>query len=233
MKVAILSDIHGNAIALKTVLNKAASAGVEQLLVLGDLVGYYYQPATVMEMLSDWSTCILQGNHEAMLFKALSDAQYKKWVRQTYGHGIDIAIDELSEAFVTMLINAPVQKNITIDNCNFFLCHGAPWDSDEYIYPDAGNLVLDRCAQAVADFVFMGHTHYPFMSFRNATLLVNAGSVGQARDIGGYACWAIVDTTNRTVVQYRTKYNVQKIEATAKRIDPDKPFLCDVLKRNR
>lgn len=233
MKVAIISDIHGNAVALSAVLKEACSVGVEKLCVLGDLVGYYYQPAVVLELLSNWPLLLIQGNHEAMLKRAMIDMEYKHWVTQNYGHGIDIATKELSPEGLCMLINAPSVKRAVLDDRTFLLCHGAPWDRDAYVYPDAEGSILDRCVQQNVDFVLMGHTHYPFIASLKGTLILNVGSVGQARDVGGYASWAIVDTANRTAVLHKTQYDVHSIEAEAKRVDPDKPFLWDVLRRNR
>ena len=64
MKVGIISDIHGNHYALEEVLKVAIREGVEKLLVLGDIVGYYYHPEIVLEMLYKWSYEIIKGNHE-------------------------------------------------------------------------------------------------------------------------------------------------------------------------
>ena len=69
MKVAVLSDIHGNHYALKEVLNIARNEKVEKLLVLGDIVGYYYHPEKVMDMIKDWDYELIKGNHEILLEK--------------------------------------------------------------------------------------------------------------------------------------------------------------------
>ncbi len=55
MKIAVISDIHGNYDALVAVLKKAKTEGVEHLLVLGDIVGYYYHPDKILKALSEWS----------------------------------------------------------------------------------------------------------------------------------------------------------------------------------
>ena len=79
MKIGVLSDIHGNHIALEAVLTEAVSLDINRLCVLGDMVGYYYHPDRVLEMLKAWPVDVIQGNHERMLRKYQdSDAEKKK-----------------------------------------------------------------------------------------------------------------------------------------------------------
>ena len=54
MKVALLSDIHGNVFALQSVLNAVKKKGIDTLIVTGDFVGYYFWPAEVFALLKDW-----------------------------------------------------------------------------------------------------------------------------------------------------------------------------------
>ena len=73
MKVAVLSDIHGNYDAFKEVLKKAEQEGVKHLLILGDIVGYYYSPQKILKSLSDWSFDMIKGNHEDILGSLISN----------------------------------------------------------------------------------------------------------------------------------------------------------------
>ena len=67
MRVGVISDIHGNQYALSAVLKTARKEGIEKFLVLGDIVGYYYHPEIVLNMLSEWDYEIIKGNHEIIL----------------------------------------------------------------------------------------------------------------------------------------------------------------------
>ena len=72
MRIGLLSDIHGNAHALKSVLKSAREKGVDKILCCGDYVGYYYEPDEVMFLLNDWDWVGISGNHEAMLLDWLN-----------------------------------------------------------------------------------------------------------------------------------------------------------------
>ena len=67
MKVALIADIHGNSVALDSALADIDNMGVLQILVAGDLVGYYYDPQSVLDSLNARLWHGVRGNHEDML----------------------------------------------------------------------------------------------------------------------------------------------------------------------
>jgi putative phosphoesterase len=232
MKIAVLSDIHGNDIALKSVLEEAQRLGIRHLFILGDIVGYYYRADRVIELLEAWPRDMVQGNHEAMLEAVRGGRMSGEEIRRNYGSGIISAMERMEGGRIQYLVEMPVHKRICVDGLRFFLCHGSPWERDEYIYPDASADILRKCASEDSDFVFMGHTHYPFVYSHQGTLIVNVGSVGQARDKGGMASWAVVDTFNRALVLKHTNYDASSIIEEVKAIDPHLPYLHEILTRN-
>ena len=80
MKVAVISDIHGNFDALVAVLEKAENENVTHLLNLGDVVGYYYYPDKIMDLLSQWSFDIIKGNHEKILEDLIADSSLSETI---------------------------------------------------------------------------------------------------------------------------------------------------------
>ena len=73
MKIGLLADIHGNAHALRALLNAAKEKNVEKLLCCGDYVGYYYEPDKVIALLDEWDWDGVSGNHENMLLDWLNE----------------------------------------------------------------------------------------------------------------------------------------------------------------
>lgn len=232
MKIAVLSDIHGNHIALEKVLESAQKNKVEKLLVLGDIVGYYYHPDKAMEMLKKWDYELIQGNHERIMKElATSDTDLKSLVKK-YGSGHQIAINKLSKNQFNELVEAPKIKALEIDDVRILMCHGSNWDTDYYIYPDESEAVLAKCDEPLMDFVLIGHSHYQF-AYRNAhSTLINVGSVGQSRTTGGLANWAIINTSNKSFELKAIGYDTSKVLIEAKNIDPNVHYLQDILKRS-
>ena len=91
MKLGLLGDVHGNDRALAAVLGAASEANVDRLLVTGDLVGYYFSPRQVLNLLDDWDS-IVSGNHEVMLSRSRSNSDYLAEVSERYGSGLRVAL---------------------------------------------------------------------------------------------------------------------------------------------
>ena len=198
MKVGVISDIHGNHYALGEVLKDARKTGVEKLLVLGDIVGYYYHPEEVLNMLADWPYEIIKGNHEVILEDLQSGKLTADTVKSKYGSGHRLALQNLDEATLQWLFSLPEKKEVVIDNVSFQLNHGTPWSIDEYLYPDAAAEKLEQCNAVDHDFVLIGHSHYSFSYRCSNSTLINCGSVGQSRQKGGLAGWSVINTKNKS-----------------------------------
>ena len=197
MKIAVLSDIHGNSYALEKVLEAAKEAGVERIIVLGDIVGYYYYPDKVLELLADFSFDIIKGNHEVILQDLEEQKIDPLKLQQKYGKGHLIALEKLDRKTRKWLYSLPFQRSLEIGSIRLQMNHGSPWNYDEYIYPDADIEILEKCNSTAHDFVLIGHSHYSFAYQCTNSILINVGSVGQSRRKGGIAEWTIIDSITR------------------------------------
>lgn len=231
MKIALLADIHGNALALEAVLHMAAREGVDELFLLGDFVGYYFQPGKVLELLAPWKVTAIRGNHETLLTECAESAEALNAYEKKYGRGLRMAMEQLDDGVLSGLMSLPERQVVTRDGYTILMCHGSPWDPDKYIYPDAPEPVFARFAELETDVVLMGHTHYPLIRRIGATLLVNPGSVGQPRDKRPGAAWALFDTESGEVEFRREQYDIAQVVMEAGRINPEIPYLAEVLER--
>lgn len=229
MRIALLGDIHGNSLALAAVLEAARAARVEKLLITGDFVGYYFWPREVMDMLADWDIAAVRGNHEDMLVDALSNPASLKKINDTYGSGLQTAIETLTSTQLDWLCHLPHPSSFEFDGKSLLLCHGSPWDVNQYVYPDAKTDLLQRCATSGYDWVVMGHTHYPMVERVGQTVLVNPGSVGQPRNRIPAAHWALLDTASQELCLMTTPYDVSPVVALAAQRHPELPYLGNVL----
>jgi putative phosphoesterase len=231
MKVGVISDIHGNHYALEAVLENAKKDGIEKLLVLGDIVGYYYHPEIVLNMLSEWDYEIIKGNHEVILQDLKENKINPEVLKEKYGRGHEQALINIDSVTQQWLFSLPEQKSVRIDNVSFQLNHGSPSNINEYIYPDAAVLQLEKCDSKDHDFVLIGHSHYSF-SFRctNSTL-INCGSVGQSRQKGGLASWAVINTANKSFEIKATPYNTTALLEEIKMFESTIGYSSKVLQR--
>lgn len=233
MKIGVISDIHGNHDALVEVLKIARQEGVNHLLVLGDLVGYYYHPDKILNALSEWSFDMIKGNHEYILEGLIADPHLGASIRKRYGSGHKEAINKLSLQQLAFLKDLPESKSVKYDGISFLMSHGSPWSNDYYIYPDCDWATVNKCDSIKHDFVLIGHSHYAFAFKNENSILINPGSVGQSRQIGGKASWCIINTENRCFQMFSTDYNVQNLLAEIREKDEDISYLKSVLMRNQ
>lgn len=233
MKIALLSDIHANAHALRAVLKAAEEKNVEKLLCCGDYIGYYHEPEKVIALLDEWDWIGVSGNHEAMLLNWLNNKD-KKEIKNKYGSGISIAAKKLTNNTAIRLYKMESVRKLNIGNYKIILCHGSPWDRDFYVYPDSNKETIDKMFNYDSDFdiLIYGHTHYPFKIVRNNRILINPGSVGQPRDRKQGASWALWDTETHDVEFFRENYEINKIVDLCTKYDPELNYLVDVLIRN-
>ncbi len=190
MRIGIVSDIHGNAAGLAAALARLES--VDRLLCAGDIQVQYRFSEPVIGLLREWEALAVLGNHDKVLLSP-------------HGAGVRRGGRGSAEAWA-WLAAQPAARRLAVDGLRLLLAHGAPWDDPAslhatYIYPtDAAG--LRRVASYDADVVVLGHTHYPLLHREGATLIVNPGSCGEARD-RGLLTYAVLDTAAGTATLYR------------------------------
>lgn len=231
MKIAVISDIHGNHYALESVLKEAREIGVSKIFVLGDIVGYYYHPEKVLDMLSEWDYELIKGNHEVILQDLYENKIDSELLTEKYGRGHEYALNNLDSKTLNWLFSLPEQKSITIDQVSFQLNHGSTCSIDEYIYPDAPISQLERCNSENHDFVLIGHSHYAFSYRCKNTTLINCGSVGQSRQKGGNAYWVVINTSNKSYETKISSYDTTKLVEEIKSIELKTGYSVKILTR--
>ncbi|MGB2985519.1 MAG: metallophosphoesterase family protein [Phycisphaerae bacterium] len=220
MKVALISDVHGNYPALEQCLAKISRMGVERIFFLGDAVGYLPGEVEVLRRLEKEGIVCQQGNHEAMLLQPTPLSQE----RETE-YRLQEARKRLAEA-ASRLSQWPQQREIEVAGRRFLLVHGSPASPlNGYVYADCN---MARLPAPPCDGVFMGHTHRPFVASRPGLLLVNVGSVGLPRDQGNLMSFAVYDSADETCRIFRVEMDIERLPGTLYNVSP---IVLDCFKR--
>jgi putative phosphoesterase len=229
MKIAILSDIHGNIDALIEIINSPKFKSCDLRINAGDMVGYYFEPKKVLRVIQDADFKTVKGNHEIILEKARLDYAYRLDVTSSYGVGHSIALKQLSEADLNYLTCLPQNLTIKLPEGDLFVCHGSPQSADDYIYPDT--LLSTNQFELSKDIRWLvcGNTHWQMVIKDEDLLVINPGSVGQPRDKSGSAHWAILDSVTNQIEFLQTKYDVASLISSTKSFNPSLPRLWEVL----
>jgi putative phosphoesterase len=231
VKIAILSDIHGNIFALESVLSAVKKRGIDTLMIAGDFVGYYFWPKEVFSLLEGWNLVAIRGNHDQMLCKAKKNKDYLLDKCKKYGSGLSIAVDQLDNERLAWLANLPRSIEYKTEDGNILICHGSPWIEDEYVYPDASDESLARYSKLDVNWVIQGHTHYTMHKEIGSIMLINPGSVGQPRNKKPGAQWALLDTNLNKVDFFCEQYDIKKVVEESKKRHPEIPYLANILEK--
>lgn len=231
MRIAVFGDIHGNAPALRAVLDAVREEQVDAICVTGDFVGYYYWPAEVLDLVIPLGAHCVRGNHEDMLFRAIEDDAFLEECTRRYGSGLGLAIAALSPPQKEFLRSLPQSATIQAGGRKILLGHGTPEDTNEYLYPSAAAEKKEDIVPAGVDLVCLGHTHYRMVCEVGARKIINPGSVGQPRDRIPGAAWALVDLDTFDVELRNAAYDVRLVAAEARTRDPGLPYLAEILSR--
>lgn len=203
MRIAVLSDVHGNPVALDACLARVNRLDVDERIFLGDVVGYLPGEVACLQALRADGFACLKGNHEAMLLAGPATGEDDA----VYGH--EHAARRLGEDGMRALAAWPQWLTVERDGLRVLFVHGAPEDPLEgYVYPDAD---LSDWGALPYDAVFMGHTHRPFARRSGRVLVANAGSVGLPRDAGGLASFAIFDSDTGDCVHVRVPFDADEV----------------------
>ena len=204
MRIGILSDVHGNLIGLDACISLFKKYQVDQIVCLGDHVGYIPDSGLAIEMLQAHDALSLLGNHDAMIIGKASVPKGKQ-DRFRYKETLEC----LKEKHLEYLSQQVPLRQEKVYRSNVLFVHGSPWDPLwEYVYPDSN---LDRFLNLGYDFVFMGHTHRPFIKHLEHVTIVNVGSCGLPRDQGNLLSCVIFDSKKKQCTLHRIEIDTEEL----------------------
>ncbi|MDL2314385.1 metallophosphatase family protein [Desulfovibrio sp. OttesenSCG-928-C14] len=186
--IGIVSDIHGNYEALRTVLRELKSLRVKTIVCLGDIAGYYSQINQCCETLRKMDVAAIMGNHDWYLVSGQGCPR-----SNSANACLDYQRRVISPDNLKWLSSLPRKLSLK----EISMRHGG-WDDplDEYIKPSAEYFEGTGLKQKL---FASGHTHVPYIWKSGAFIYCNPGSVGQPRDGNPEAAYALYDGESFTI----------------------------------
>lgn len=228
MRALVVSDLHSNAEALRAVMNRVRRKKFDQVICLGDFVGYGAQPNQVLDAMRTMRgrKVYIRGNHDRVVAGVEDGSGFNNaakyaalWTREH--------LSAPNRRFLRELPLGPVEDDKVL------LCHGSPHDEDEYVFTESH--AAQVFALHEAPIILYGHTHLPVIfsldgrgrirgnSVRGDVIvrldperryLINPGSVGQPRDRNPDASFLMLDSDRMTVQFFRVPYDVEKTQTS-------------------
>jgi diadenosine tetraphosphatase ApaH/serine/threonine PP2A family protein phosphatase len=222
MRVAVVSDIHGNLHALRAVLDAVAAEGVDALWCLGDLVGYGPRPNECCAEIERAASLCLVGNHDLGVLGRIPLAEFSddaaaaaRWSQSLLGGEARTFLERL-------------ESRATAEDVELF--HASPRDPVwEYVLSDEVALTSFRLTSAPV--VLVGHSHVALafvlenggvdgavvpggaeIDLADGRFILNPGSVGQPRDGDPRAAYLVLDLDARRALHRRVAYPIERTQ---------------------
>ena len=223
MRVAVISDVHGNIQALEAVLEAIDAARVDEIWCLGDVVGYGADPVRCMEIVDERAAVCLAGNHDLVVAGVIDIDMFAHDARDAAEWSRTVLGEDQIAALGTRM---PGGEREGVQ-----MFHGSVRDPVwEYVVdPRTAALCLERQRRPLC---LVGHSHVQLLwGYENGELvggtvaagatlahgegpfIVNPGSVGQPRDGDPRAGYVILDTAEGTVTWLRADYDIRGAQA--------------------
>jgi predicted phosphodiesterase len=231
VRALVISDLHSNAEALRAVLSHVRRKKFDRIICLGDFVGYGAQPNQVLDAMRmlRGTKIYIRGNHDRVASGIDEGVGFNPAAREaavwTRSH-----LSTPNRRFLEKLTVGPIQSD------GLMICHGSPYDEDEYVFTE--HHAAQIFVEYDAPIIFYGHTHLPVVFWTDEhrlvsgmlvrqentfrldparRYLINPGSVGQPRDRNPQASCAIFDSGRMTMQFFRVPYDYTKTQAAIMR----------------
>jgi putative phosphoesterase len=206
MRIASLSDVHGNAVALAAVRKQIKAAKPDGIVVAGDLVLNGPEPAATIDGIRELEAdgaLVVQGNTDI----AVADFDYAaafpsmvEGVPDSIRYAAEWAHDAIGDERLDWLRRLPAERRLHIDDMMILVTHASPGSQtagfDQGLDP---SVTLERLSRTDARLICCGHTHLPEVRDFGWKQVINDGSAGYVFDGDPTASWALIEIDGEDV----------------------------------
>jgi predicted phosphodiesterase len=219
-RVAVLSDVHGNSVALDAVRADIRRLKPDAILVAGDLVLNGPEPAAAVDGIRELEAAgalIVQGNTDV----AVADFDYAAafpWLTEgvpdSFRHAAEWAHDALGDERLDWLRRLPAERRLRVDDAMLLVTHASPGSQTNGFDQDLDpSVTIERLSRTDARLICCGHTHLPEVRDFGWKQVINAGSAGYVFDGTPSASWALIDIEGESISAEirRTEFDILSV----------------------
>lgn len=195
MKIAFISDIHGNAIALDAVLRDIEKQGIDKIYVLGDICYRGPEPKRSLDLVRSLHTEVIKGNADEWVVRGVREGEVADKVLELMNLERQWIVEQLEPSDIEYLDGLPTQINFTIEDVIVSAFHATPASLFDIVPPNADDNQIETVlmrAQEAQVYVY-AHIHKPYIRYLNGRVIMNIGSVGLPFDGLAKASYGLVE----------------------------------------
>lgn len=202
IKLAVISDIHGNIVALNEIIKDANEKNIDKFIISGDLVNELPFGNDVINRLKEIDALAIKGNKE-QYFIEYEENKYN-WENIQFKNSIYM-YEEITKENMEYIKKLPFSLSLEYEKIKLKIVHGSPESITELIYRKSEDLIDKYTKELEEDILILGHTHEPiWVCEKNNKIIINAGCSGVSPTNIGFAEYVIIDIKNG-------KYNIEKV----------------------
>ena len=216
IKVAVISDLHANSVALKEIIKDAEENNVEDYIFLGDQINDLPFGNETLEIVKEKSDKVLKGNKEEYIIE-YEEEKYN-WKNAQFQNTV-FMYNELSKENLEYIKRLPISMSIEYEGVKVLIAHGTPDSVTEFIH-ERDNDIIDKYTKDMEeDVLIIGHTHDKmWKKYCNNKLVINAGCAGVSPYYKAKAEYVIIEFKDSKVVDVDFRLVDFDIELVRKKI---------------
>lgn len=217
MKIAFISDIHGNAIALDAVLADTKKQRIDKIYVLGDICYRGPEPKRSLDLVRSLHTEVIKGNADEWVVRGVREGEVADKVLELMNLERQWIVEQLEPSDMDYLESLPTQLNLTIEDVEISAFHATPTSLFDIVLPNADDNQIEASLMQAQDaqvFVY-AHIHKPYIRYLNGKVIMNIGSVGLPFDGLAKASYGLIEVEDghiKTSIR-RVGYNLESVVA--------------------
>ncbi|RKL67535.1 YfcE family phosphodiesterase [Salipaludibacillus neizhouensis] len=215
MKLAVISDIHGNEQALKSVLDDVSKVGATHVAVLGDISYRGAKPKECLNLVRELQAKVIKGNADEWIVRGVQQGDVPDKALSLMQTEQAWAREQLSDEDINYLHELPITLEIPLSNqSQLFAFHATPTSIFDVVSNQVPNDDLKPFIDANprANYYLYGHIHFPYMRSFEGKKILNTGSVGLPFDGDPRASYLLFERAEKDIqVQFRrVGYDIEK-----------------------
>jgi putative phosphoesterase len=201
MKIAFIADIHGNALALDSVLADIQKKEIDRIYVLGDLCYRGPEPRRSLDLVRSLNTEVIKGNADEWVVRGVREGEVPAKAIEMMNRERDWTVSQLEAADIDYLNQLPTELSLTVDGITIKAFHATPDSLFDVVLPGADDAIVEsKLMQEASSQIFIyAHIHKPYIRYLNGKMIMNTGSVGLPFDKLAMASYATVEITEGVV----------------------------------
>ncbi|MDX8044503.1 metallophosphoesterase family protein [Gracilibacillus sp. S3-1-1] len=215
MKIAFISDIHGNRVALEAVLQDVKKNEVDRVIVLGDIAYRGPEPGKSIDLIRNLQTDVVKGNADEWVTRGVRQGEVPDHALTMMQEEQAWINKQLNDEQLTYLKELPSEISIEVEGVRIHAFHATPDSLFDVVLPDVADdtLIEKLTSKEEADLYLYGHIHKAYQRIVGGKTIINLGSVGLPFDGIAKASYCLIDITDGQVQtsHIRVPYDIEKV----------------------